>query len=211
MNSELRALIVPHAGYFYSGQTAAWGYAQWPKNLVNPHFILLGPSHQYPLFTLTGSSYNFWQTPLGLVPQKPLGAINDAAHKFEHCLEVQLPFLQYLYKKFSVTCLLTGENTVSFRRMPESILIVSSDLSHYLSQEEANGLDRETINKIINKEKNFSEHAACGITGIKMLLKLVRKNNWEGKLIYYDTSATVSGDRGRVVGYAAIGFYENKK
>ncbi len=218
LNTEhltLRALIVPHAGYFYSGQTAAWGYAQLPKNLVKPHFILIGPAHQYPLFALTGSSGDFWQTPLGKVPQKPLGTVNDAAHEFEHCLEVQLPFLQYLYKKFSVSCLLTGVENLSFRPRlacrqagPESFIVISSDLSHYLSLSEANKLDHQTIDKILNKENNFAGNAACGIAGIKMVLDLARKNNWQGKLIYYDTSATASGDQSRVVGYAAIAFYE---
>jgi len=211
VSGKVRALIVPHAGWIYSGQTAAWGCRQI-EDSGQKHFILLGPSHHEFLTGLAGSSFASWLTPLGAVEQKSLGQlpINDSVHEGEHCLEVQLPFLQYLFKDFKISCLLTGSET-ELVLPPDSILIVSSDLSHYLPQDLAEEYDQKTIKAILSNNRKFlleNEDCACGRIGILMLMNLARAGNWQAKLVCYDTSATASGDSNRVVGYSAIVFYE---
>jgi hypothetical protein len=209
-NKILKALIVPHAGYVYSGQTAAWGYAQLPKTLDKPHFVLLGPSHHAGFDGLAASSHLQWQTPLGLVNQIPAQPVNDSAHLPEHCLEVQLPFLQYLYPDFSITCLLTNWLPQFTINLSQSILIVSSDLSHYLPGPEAKKQDRQTIDAILNLDLKYfslSDNLACGSGPIVLLIGLARRHNWQARLINYSTSADASGDTSAVVGYAAIAFY----
>lgn len=207
----IKALIVPHAGLVYSGQTAAWGYQQI-SNSQQKHFVLIGPSHHDFFSGLVGSSSASWLTPLGAVPQKSLGQlpINDSAHASEHCLEVQLLFLQSEFKDFAISCLLTGSETKLV--LPKDLfLIVSSDLSHYLPQKQAESYDRKTIQAILTGNREFlleNQDCACGRIGILMLMQLAKANHWQAKLIYYDTSATASGDSRRVVGYSAIVFYE---
>lgn len=211
VSGKVRALIVPHAGLVYSGQTAAWGYKQITGS-QQKRFVLLGPSHHEFLTGLAGSSLKSWLTPLGAVEQKSLGQLplNDSAHESEHCLEVQLLFLQYLFKDFKISCLLTGSET-KLVLPQDSILIVSSDLSHYLPQDLAQEYDRKTIEAILTGNRKYlleNEDCACGRIGILMLMQLAKVNQWQAKLVCYDTSATASGDSGRVVGYASIVFYE---
>lgn len=211
VSGKVRAMIVPHAGWVYSGQTAAWGYQQI-RNSQQKQFVLLGPSHHEFFSGLVGSSFASWLTPLGTVPQKPFRQwpLNDSAHESEHCLEVQLPFLQYLFKDFKISCLLTGTET-KLVLPKDSILIVSSDLSHYLPQNQAQEYDRKTIKSILSNNREFlleNEDCACGRIGILMLMQLAKISNWQAKLVCYDTSATASGDDSRVVGYSAIVFYE---
>jgi len=211
VSGKVRALIVPHAGLVYSGQTAAWGYKQISGS-QQKHFVLLGPSHHEFFSGLAGSSLASWLTPLGAVPQKSLRQfpLNDSAHESEHCLEVQLLFLQSEFKDFKISCLLTGTETKLF--LPkDSVLIVSSDLSHYLPQNLAQDYDQETIQAVLTGNRQFlleNEDCACGRIGILMLMQLAKANHWQAKLVCYDTSATASGDSGRVVGYSAIVFYE---
>ena len=221
---NIKALIVPHAGFIYSGQTATWGYRQLPikKGL---HFVLVGPSHHFPFSGLAASSADYWQTPLGKVKQTLEKTANDQViydnqiHHPEHCLEVQLPFLQYLYRDdFSVSCFLTGQYLDSkycasflLENFPKSIFVISSDLSHYLPQEETEIKDKKTIENILELNQDYllsEENSACGAVGITILLSLAKINHWKGKLIHYDTSATNSKDKSAVVGYASIAFYE---
>jgi hypothetical protein len=225
-NSNIKALIVPHAGYIYSGQTAAWGYRQLPQNTRNGHFALIGPSHQYPFKGLVGSPSDFWQTPLGILKQIPAKdknkhlVLDSKPHVSEHCLEVQLPFLQYLYPDqigVSISCFLTGFNVDQkesafyfLKYYPSAIFIISSDLSHYLPENIAREKDKKTIEAIVNYDSKYffsEENAACGTGGILILMDMAKKESWKSELIYYDTSATAYGDKNAVVGYAAIGFY----
>ena len=211
VSGKVRALIVPHAGLVYSGQTAAWGYKQISGS-QQKRFVLLGPAHHGFFIGLAASSLASWLTPLGVVKQKSLGQLplNDSAHASEHCLEVQLLFLQYLFKDFKISCLLTGSET-SLVLPEDSVLIVSSDLSHYLPQNQAESYDRKTIEAILTGDREFllkNEDCACGRIGVLMLMKLAKASQWQAKLVCYDTSATASGDSGRVVGYSAIVFYE---
>jgi MEMO1 family protein len=221
---KIMAMIVPHAGYVYSGQTAAWGYKQLTNINITPHFVLIGPSHNYFLDGIVGCDYDFWQTPLGAV--KHLAPVNTTDYVYiqnqpfipEHCLEVQLPFLQYLLKdNFSFSGFLTG-STVDYQKATKyfsenyanSVFIISSDLSHYLSLDQANQNDHSTIEAILAGNISYfqdKDNAACGANGILILMKMAKFNKWQSQLIHYDTSVNASDDKSRVVGYAAVCFY----
>lgn len=222
-HKTLKALIVPHAGYVFSGQTAAWGYCQVPRER-GQHFVLIGPSHHFSFTGLAASEKTYWETPLGEIKHiKPRGLIpdvriDDRPHLVEHSLEVQVPFLAYRCPSPTISSFLTGlavnEGRVALyleREYPSSVFIVSSDLSHYLPQEGAQKRDRATIDAILGLNQRYflgNNNVACGAVGIRILLSLAQKENWRGKLLFYDTSATASGDARAVVGYASIGFYK---
>lgn len=224
-NVDIKALILPHAGYIYSGQTAAWGYRQLPKKVKTPHFVLIGPSHHYSFNGIVGSSSFFWATILGkikqVLPEKNNSQLifDDQPHFSEHCLEVQLPFLQYLYKEnFSISCFLTGskvdlwETAIFFlKNYSSSIFIISSDLSHDLPDKAAREKDGKTIKAILRLDGDYfsaEENIACGMMGILILMIMAKKEGWKCKLIHYDTSSTTSGDKSAVVGYVATAFYK---
>ncbi len=223
IDRKIKALIIPHAGYIYSGLTAAWGYKQLIHNIDTNHFVLIGPSHHYRFEGIVASQSKAWQTPLGKVQHNlpktnKIISIGNLQHSTEHSLEVQLPFLQYLYKDFLITSFLTGFS-VNFEdaslylinNYSNSIHIISTDLSHYLPDSIARETDKKTIGAILKSDINYlieSDNIACGITGISIILSIAKKRGWKSKLIYYDTSATESKDTSTVVGYAAICFYE---
>lgn len=222
-NKKIKALIVPHAGYIYSGLTASWGYKQLPQKNDNNHFVLIGPSHHYRFEDLVASQNKSWQTPLGKVQHNlpkddKVISIGNLPHSTEHSLEVQLPFLQYLYKDFSITSFLTGfpvnfESAADYltKNYSNPIYIISSDLSHYLPYETAREADKKTIGAILKSDINYllgNENIACGIMSINIILSVAQKKGWKSKLVYYDTSATESKDTSAVVGYASICFYE---
>ncbi len=224
---KVKALIVPHAGYIYSGQTAAWGYKQLQVNniyetkKVRPHFVLIGPSHNYYFNNIVSNSFAYWETPLGKITHSmtdtQMFPANNEAFIPEHCLEVQIPFLQYTVKDFSISCLLTGTNvnkTIIAEQLAHyyssSVFIISTDLSHYLPESEALVIDKKTINAILSGDGEYfqtCDNAACGGNGICILMEIAEKNQWKPVLLYYDTSATASGDTERAVGYAAIVYF----
>ncbi len=223
---KIKALIVPHAGYVYSGQTAAWGYRQLLVKENDYQYILIGPSHQSFFSGLVNCPDSLWETPLGEVychqikrPDKEI-TINDKPHMNEHCLEVQLPFLQYINsnkKPLNISCFLTGSQVDAkksadyfLENYPDAFFIFSSDLSHYLPEGEARSKDKKTVEAILKDDQRYfetEENTACGMMGILILMKMAKRQKWQSELIYYDTSASFSGDRSGVVGYAAIGFY----
>jgi len=225
---KLRALIVPHAGYVYSGATAAKAYsvlsqlASQPKNI-----ILLGPSHNALFFGLATCGTEKWQTPLGAVDSEPIEKICgvsdlliDAceAHAPEHCLEVQLPFLQAVMKKdFAVYPALTSETDeesaadylAAALKKPENLLVVSSDLSHFFPLAKARAADSRSCKIISSLDVSHAKEIdACGKTGIIISMHLARKLGWKCVQLGYSTSAEASGDDSRVVGYGAFAFYK---
>lgn len=221
-NSNLKALIVPHAGYIYSGEVAAKGYSLIPVERYQ-HHVVIGPSHRHYFLGVAGSPDNLWETPLGFVNQIPWGSVVDSRlHEGEHSVEVQLPFLQYVYgsKDFSVTCLLTGVLTdvKGFamnlsQKFRNSFIVVSSDFSHYLTDSLARATDEKSLEAIKNLDSGYfleTQESACGSVGIAILIELAKILGWIPSVIAYDTSAKTSGDFSSVVGYACVGFYENK-
>jgi len=219
-----RALIVPHAGYIYSGSTAGTGYSAI-KGIKAENILLLGPAHRTFFRGLAVPDSSQFETPLGRVNlnQKiidkilklPFVEINNDAHKNEHCLEVQLPFLQNILSDFSIIPVLAGdieiENIVNFLEQIEQdldLIIISSDLSHYNSYEEAGILDRAASESIENLDPDTIRSAqACGFKPVKALLTYARKKGLEAKTLMLKNSGDTSGDKKSVVGYGAYAFF----
>ena len=219
VNGKLKALIVPHAGYVYSGIVAGKGY-NLLKESKKSNIILFGPSHYAAINGAYGFSEN-WSTPLGTtkITSIDLPVIRNDT---EHSLEVQLPFLQYIIPKtrLDLTSIIYGDipseelaDIINTTKNEDSVLIASSDLSHYLSYDIAKKIDTNTINAILNLDlEKFSKEAeACGKIGIEALIILTKKNNWKPVLLEYKNSGDTKGNKESVVGYTCIAFTEEKE
>jgi AmmeMemoRadiSam system protein B/AmmeMemoRadiSam system protein A len=225
-DKSLRALILPHAGYIYSGLTAAHGTME----LMGRHYqkvILLGPDHRIGFANCAVSRADAFETPLGKIPihaaatllrqDETLFRANLASDQKEHSLEVILPFLQTALKEFGLIPVVVGPcdaDRVAHRidplLDPATLLVVSTDLSHYLPYDRAVRRDRETIGIILKLEQGrlkTSANRACGVFALEVLIRLARRNQWQPILLHYANSGDTAGDRKAVVGYAAIAFY----
>ena len=220
-----KALIVPHAGYVYSGPIAAYGYALLaPLRESVTRFVVLGPAHRVAVRGLATTSASAFETPLGEVPIDtdavaaalafPQVTVSDEAHAHEHALEVQLPFLQTMLRAFSLVPFAVGH--VSPEKVaevidalwggPETLLVVSSDLSHYQPYADAKRIDRATTDAILAMSPTLDHEQACGATPINGLLRCVRQRGLTPTLLDLRNSGDTAGDRGRVVGYASFAF-----
>ena len=214
----LRGLIVPHAGYIYSGPVAASAYALLDEGSFR-NVVLIGPSHfdWFPGMAVPGT--DALASPLGPVPVaprdgSPVGQLRryPSAFASEHCLEVQLPFLQETLGAFSVTPLLTGDITGPDAADvlhgvvdDDALLVVSSDLSHYHDYDRAVELDERTAAAIVARDpSSIGRQAACGRTGIQAALHLARRRDWGVQLLDLRNSGDTAGPRDRVVGYGAF-------
>lgn len=223
-----KALIVPHAGYVYSGAVAAAAYARLrPYGQRYTRVILLGPCHQVAVSGLAMSGADLFRTPLGDVPldKQAIARLNvpalrvfDATHRFEHSLEVHLPFLQTVLDSFSLVPLVVGDvapETVarvidSLWGGTETLIVVSSDLSHYLAYDEARAIDRSTCQAIENLDVHDVDHdRACGATCINGLLIATKRRHMKVTTLDLRNSGDTAGDKYRVVGYGAWIFLED--
>ncbi|MEE8426112.1 MAG: AmmeMemoRadiSam system protein B [Woeseiaceae bacterium] len=223
-----KALIVPHAGYIYSGPVAAAAYARLRACRERyTRVILLGPAHRVAVRGLALSAADVFRTPLGDVPldKEAIAALDlpevtvfDATHQLEHSLEVHLPFLQSVIESFSVVPLIVGDaapGTVAdvidaLWGGPETLIVVSSDLSHYLTYEEARTMDDATCQAIENLEADrIDHHGACGATPIGGLLMAARRHSMQVTTLDLRNSGDTAGDRSRVVGYGSWLFLES--
>lgn len=222
-----KALIVPHAGYRYSGPTAAAAYAclAAQRDTVR-RVVLLGPVHRVPVRGLALPGATALATPLGqvavdqaalaAVAELPQVVLSPAAHALEHSLEVQLPFLQSVLDDFSLVPLAVGDATPEevaqvLERLwggPETLIVVSSDLSHYLPYSTAQATDRDTVERILQLSGPLTHEQACGGTPVNGLLLAARRHGLQPRLLDLCNSGDTAGERGRVVGYAAIAFTE---
>jgi AmmeMemoRadiSam system protein B len=221
-----KALIAPHAGYVYSGPIAGSAYARLSgsANRIN-RVVLLGPAHRLPFRGLAFSLADRFETPLGevAVDHAALGAINDlpqvrqldAAFDGEHCLEVQLPFLQVLLTDFRLVPLLVGtangaEVAEVLERLwggPETLIVISSDLSHYLDYATARETDRRTAEAICSLQADaIGGDQACGRIPIAGLLQQALRHHLQASLLDLRNSGDTAGPRDRVVGYGAYAF-----
>jgi MEMO1 family protein len=214
-SSKLRALIVPHAGYVYSGIVAASGYSLLQGKKFE-RIIILGPSHALSFLGAAFDTHSNWMTPLGSVTVSNFIAKNirllPQAHQAEHSIEVQIPFIQKVLKKSSICPIALGlspnitDDLLSILD-EKTFLIVSSDLSHYLSYDEARKVDNETIKRICNLE-NVDFESACGAEGINILLHIAKKKAWKPQVLDFKNSGDTAGSKMQVVGYCCVGFYE---
>ncbi len=215
----IRALIVPHAGYIYSGQVAAQAYSLLRTMKKKPtRVIVTGPSHYVGLRGVASDANQEWLTPLGRVKiaENPFPK-NAEAHVQEHSVEVQVPFLQLALGDFSLVPLVAGEAEPAEEARilnefldDDTLLVVSSDLSHYHDYDTASRMDSATIEAIksLDPERLLREGEACGIVPILILLELARMREWKAVFLDYKNSGDVSGDSSRVVGYASFAVVE---
>ncbi|HEX5125712.1 MAG TPA: AmmeMemoRadiSam system protein B [Rhodocyclaceae bacterium] len=225
-----KALIVPHAGYVYSGPVAAQAYALLTtlRHVVR-RVVLLGPSHRVPLKGMALPGSTAFSTPLGTVNvdsdainmlmNEPDVCIDDRAHDAEHALEVQLPFLQTVLNYFHIVPVTVGFSEPSLVASlieklwggPETLIVVSSDLSHYNSYAQARDLDGYAVDRILALDPVLDHEQACGATAVNALLQLAQRHHLTPHLLDARNSGDTAGDRSRVVGYAAISFSENER
>lgn len=222
-----KALIVPHAGYVYSGPTAALAYSQLARvRAVIKRVVLIGPVHRVPIRGLALPGVERFRTPLGDVAldQEAMASIaampqvetNTAAHAQEHSLEVQLPFLQRVLDDFKLVPLAVGNTQAAEVAQvlealwggPETLIVVSSDLSHFRPYASAQTFDRATVQSIMAAEPTLTHEQACGATPINGLLLTVPRHQLQPKLLGLCNSGDTGPDRSRVVGYASWAFQE---
>jgi AmmeMemoRadiSam system protein B len=223
-----KALIVPHAGYVYSGPVAATAY----NSLRSCHkqytrVVLIGPSHRVPFEGLATSSADAFRTPLGDVPldreslqnlELPGLIVSDEAHQAEHSLEVHLPFLQVALDAFLLVPVVCGDcDTETVARLilalwggPETLIVVSSDLSHYLPWEDARARDQATCEAIERFDaRSISHEDACGATPVNGLLIATRRLGLSVKTLDLRNSGDTAGNREQVVGYGSWLFFKH--
>jgi MEMO1 family protein len=220
-----KALIVPHAGYIYSGPIAASAYARLvPGRSLIRRVVLLGPVHRVPIRGLALPGADSFVTPLGAVTvdaeaaarlhAMPQVVESEPAHSLEHSLEVQLPFLQTILEEFTLVPLAVGDASPSevaevIERLwggPETLIVVSSDLSHYHPYERAAEIDSSTVDDILALADTLDHEQACGATPINGFALCARRHGLKPELLDLRNSGDTAGEKSRVVGYAAFAF-----
>lgn len=219
-----KALIVPHAGYVYSGPVAASAYLRVSSARATiRRVVLLGPSHRVAVEGMGVTGADGFATPLGLVPIDAAGRstvltvpsvrVDDAAHQLEHSLEVQLPFLQTILDEFMLLPLVVGDASPTMVSTvldqcwggPETLIVVSTDLSHYLSYDDAAGVDAETAAAIRDRRSDrIGSRDACGSRPLRGLLEAAVARDLSVEQIDLRNSGDTAGGRERVVGYGAF-------
>jgi len=224
-----KALIVPHAGYIYSGEIAARAYDELaPARGIVRRVVLLGPVHRVPVRGLAIPGADAFATPLGSVPidrdalravqDLPQVVASDAAHALEHSLEVQLPFLQKVLGAFTLVPFAVGTASVPevaavLERLwggPETLIVVSTDLSHYHAYDEAKRIDGGTLERVRGCATDIDHDEACGATPLNGLLSVAKKRQMSVLLLAACNSGDTAGGKGQVVGYGALALREGE-
>lgn len=222
-----KAIIAPHAGYIYSGPIAASVYALLkPARARINRVVLLGPTHRVAVKGLALPEADGFATPLGTVAidreasaairALPQVTVSSAAHAFEHSLEVHLPFLQTVLEEFKLVPLAVGyaepEQVAEVLDVlwggPETLIVISSDLSHYLNYPEAQAIDRRTADAILGLRTDITHEQACGATPVTGLNLAAQRRRLIPQLLDLRNSGDTAGDKNRVVGYGAFAFFE---
>jgi MEMO1 family protein len=222
-----KAIIAPHAGFIYSGPIAASIYALLaPARARIKRVVLLGPTHRVAIHGMALPGVDAFTTPLGVIPidvenakklmALPFVGASSEAHRQEHSLEVHLPFLQTLFEHFTLTPLAVGrasaQQVASVIDLlcggDETLIVVSSDMSHYLPYAEAQATDRATAQAIVDLRTDINHHQACGATPVIGLNLLAQQRGLKSELLDLRNSGDTAGDKSRVVGYGAFAYYE---
>jgi AmmeMemoRadiSam system protein B len=225
--ARVKAVIAPHAGDVSSGPTAGFAFTQLAADAAEiRRIVLLGPAHRVALRGLGLPGCDAFATPLGEVPLAaeaatriaalPQVVVHPAAHQDEHSLEVELPFLQLILDEFELLPLVVGEASGEEVAEvlewvwggPETRIVISSDLSHYLPYERARAVDDETAREIVALQAPLERGRACGGLPIDGLLLAGRRRGLAARLLDLRNSGDTAGDRHRVVGYGAFDFLE---
>ena len=216
-----KALVVPHAGYVYSGAVAASAYACLARfRDTYTRVVLLGPCHRVPVAGMALSAARAFRTPLGDVPvdrdalallERKGARVFEASHRYEHSLEVHLPFLQTVLGEFSVVPVVVGETPAravaslldTLWGGPETLIVVSSDLSHYLAYDAAREQDAATCRRIERLDTGIDHDDACGATPLRGLLLAAKHRGMQVTTLDLRNSGDTAGERDFVVGYGA--------
>jgi hypothetical protein len=221
-----KAIVAPHAGYIYSGPVAGSAYAELAgRSSMIKRVVLLGPSHRVPFEGLAYSAADSFLTPLGAIPvdraafqlvsDLPQVRQTEAPFEGEHCLEVQLPFLQLVLDDFRIVPFLVGEAGTDevaevLERLwggAETLLVISSDLSHYLDYESAKRIDTETSRAIeALRPEAIGYNQACGRNPLTGLLREAQRHGLQARTLDLRSSGDTAGPRTQVVGYGAYAF-----
>jgi len=235
---KIIGLICPHAGYMYSGMSAAWGFSELALDGLPKTVIILGPNHTGYGSGISLMREGIWQTPLGniqidtqiadeLLSKTDILDVDETAHRFEHSIEVQLPFLQYLYgNQFKIVpiCFLMQDYTSAIEigntlyetlatRNDDAIVIASSDMSHYEPAKQTTKKDLAAIDAItaldaqqLYETIETQNISICGPAPITALITFAKKFNAKTQLLSYHNSGDISGNYSNVVGYTSILF-----
>ncbi|HXQ31097.1 MAG TPA: AmmeMemoRadiSam system protein B [Steroidobacteraceae bacterium] len=222
-----KALIVPHAGYVYSGSVAAAAYVRLvTRRSEISKVVIIGPSHRAYFQGIALPEADAFATPLGEIRIDVAGKarlaargdvlVSDAPHELEHCIEVQLPFLQTVLDEFTLIPLLAGVASPQYVASvltdvwggPETLVLASSDLSHYHPYGSAQQLDAQTAAAIVARHSRLSGEQACGAVAINGLMARARELGLAVDEIAHLNSGDTSGDRARVVGYGAFALHD---
>ncbi len=220
-SKSLKAIIVPHAGYIYSGFTANLAY-KIAKAKSFKRVVVIGVSHRVYLKGASVALYDEYETPLGnlkidkeysqqLIEKFDFLSFNETC-EFEHSTETQMPFIKHYFDDISLVEIVYGD--ISYKDLEkvidevlkdeENFVVISSDLSHFHSESEANEIDNVCLNAIQNQDMNLFDYVeACGKTGIMAIVDYSIQNNLKAKVLNYCTSADVTKDKSRVVGYTS--------
>jgi AmmeMemoRadiSam system protein B len=218
-----KALVVPHAGYEYSGPVAASAYVELAAAAHRVHkVVLLGPSHRVALSGIAVPAADVFETPLGRVPVDAVlrtrvlhhagVEVSDLAHEREHSLEVHLPFLQTVLDEFALLPLVVGEAAPEDVAAvldavwggPETLVVVSTDLSHYQPYDEACATDRDTVRRIESRSDTLRGNQACGCRPLNGLMRAARVRGLTVTTLDVRNSGDTAGFRDEVVGYASF-------
>jgi MEMO1 family protein len=222
-----KVLVVPHAGYVYSGACAAHAYEELAaaRGTVK-RVVLLGPSHYVPGRGLALPAAEAFETPLGRIPVdaeavRSLAGLKQvvtsgAAHAQEHSLEVQLPFLQKMLGEFTLVPLAVSAATIEevaevlehLWGGPETLIVISTDMSHYHTYDEAKRIDGATLARIAGFATNLDHKEACGATPLNGLLSLAAKKGMTMRMLNACNSGDTAGGKARVVGYSSFALRE---
>ncbi|NPA42966.1 MAG: AmmeMemoRadiSam system protein B [Chlorobi bacterium] len=221
------ATVCPHAGYVYSGFTANTAHRLIPRK--EPlHVLVVGPSHHVYIDGMSLGVFDGYETPFGTLAGDPEAVkflrqvypftFAPQAHFLEHSTETQFPFLKYYNPDVKVTEVIYGtagpgevaKVIAAFKQLPRSVVVVSTDLSHYYPQEEANKLDAICIEAVKTLDVSLLDRGceACGKTGLAAVIQTAALAGWKSEVLDYRTSGDVTGDYSAVVGYMSAAFYE---
>ena len=219
-----RAMIVPHAGYIYSGFTANMVYRYIPKSIKN--IIVIGPSHKFGFSGASVALYNNYPTPFGNLPiNKALSSelidkfdfmgFNEQVH-CEHSTETQFPFIKYYTSNIQVVEIVYSDcnyhniaQVVKYLLEDENnLVVISTDLSHFYNLDEANARDSVCLEAIRKQDIKLFEQGceACGMIGVKAIIQVANEMGLKSKIFDYRTSADTSSDTSSVVGYVSVIF-----
>lgn len=220
-----KALIVPHAGYMYSGPVAGAAYRLLANRSEEiDRVVILGPCHRVALQGLAVASYEAFSTPLGEVCvdmaarqsllNKGLVQCSNAAHLYEHSLEVQLPFLQGCLPKFTILPIVVGAcspdevyQVIKALDVNGTLFVISTDMSHYHSYLHAKAIDDFNIVRMLNFATDLVDEDACGSYALNGFFEYCSTMNWKIRMVKAENSGDTCGDKERVVGYASFILY----